>query len=473
MSRIKPSPVPVDRELAYYRRECNDLGARLLRLQEEQSQAFREARRSRTVAKLIREAHRLTDTCNLPGEIGEPMLEVVVDNALCDRAAFLEHVSPDQPGRFRVTHVIGMSGESYASEVVVPAAPGFFFTTSRTLIEPPAYELTSILRTPYVLWAYDPGSGVALILGNHSEGNVTRPFESRDQELVEGALSVYIDVRARKAAEVELRAAKLAAEESGAVRSRFLATLSHELRTPLNSIIGFSEIMAPGSNIPTTEEQRATYMAQINESGRMLLELIDSILDYASLENSAPRLRREWVPADSLVTTAAGEVRAIAVRQDVQLEVMPGDEGLEAFVDRLRFRQVLTNLLGNAVKFTPAEGSVRIGVMALPEGGLEVVVADSGIGMEPADIPRALEPFQQVSSDHRRRFAGTGLGLPIAKSLAEAHGGSLVLESMPGRGTTVRVRLPAEAVRPAEPGNVAGEASGEVSGEVSAEDAPG
>ncbi len=170
MKQKQPPPSPLDRELAYYRRECNDLGARLLRLQEEQSQAFREARRSRTVAKLIREAHGLTDAYNLPGEIGEPMLEVMVDNALCDRAAFLERVSPDDPGRFRVTHTIGMGGEAWQSDVVLPAAPGFFFTTSRTLIEPPAYELTSILRTPYVLWAHDPVSGVALILGNHSQG---------------------------------------------------------------------------------------------------------------------------------------------------------------------------------------------------------------------------------------------------------------------------------------------------------------
>jgi signal transduction histidine kinase len=447
MTGKRPPPSPLDRELAYYRRECNDLGARLLRLQEEQSQAFREARRSRTVAKLIREAHRLTDACNLPGEIGEPMLEVVVDNALCDRAAFLERVANDDSGRFRVTHMIGMGGEAWQRDVVLPAAPGFFFTTSRTPIEPPAYELTSILRTPYVLWAYDPGSGVGLILGNHSEGNVTRPFEPRDQELVEGALSVYIDVRARKAAEAELRAAKAAAEASGAARARFLATLSHELRTPLNSIIGFSEILAPGSTIAATEAQRGAYAAQINDSGRMLLELIDNILDYASLENATPRLRREWIAGQTLLDAALGEAGSLALRQGVRLEAEAPDPALKLFVDRWRFRQVLTNLLGNAVKFTPREGCVRLRVAATPQGGAMLSVADTGIGIEAADIARALEPFQQVSDGHSRQFPGTGLGLPIAKTLVQAHGGTLTIESSPGEGTIVTVLLPPDAVR--------------------------
>jgi signal transduction histidine kinase len=286
-----------------------------------------------------------------------------------------------------------------------------------------------------------------LILGNHSEGNVTRPFETRDQELVEGALSVYLDVRARKAAEVELRAAKAVAEESGAARARFLATLSHELRTPLNSIIGFSEIMAPGSTIPTTAEQRGTYIAQINESGRMLLDLIDNILDYASLENAAPSLRREWVASDSLFNAALGEAGSLALRQGVTLDAPEIGRGCELFVDRLRFRQILGNLLGNAVKFTPPEGRVRLGFAVQPDGGAQVSVADTGIGIEATDIARVLQPFQQASNGHRRRFPGTGLGLPIAKNLVEAHGARFVLESTPGQGTTVTVHLPPDAVR--------------------------
>jgi diguanylate cyclase (GGDEF)-like protein len=196
-------PGQLERELAYYRRECNDLGARLLRLQEEQSEAFREARRSRTVAKLIREASRLADTGIAPDELGEPMLEIIVDNAMCDRAALLQE-SPPGSGRFTTTHVIG-AGDRSPSTVVVQPPPAFFFTTAETRLEPPAYELIAILQLPYVLWAYDRSTGAALIVGNRSQANVSRPFGPGDQELIEGGLSVYLDVLARRRAEVALR----------------------------------------------------------------------------------------------------------------------------------------------------------------------------------------------------------------------------------------------------------------------------
>ena len=124
-------PGQLERELAYYRRECNDLGARLLRLQEEQSQAFREARRSRTVAKLIRETNRLADTGIAPDELGGPVLEIIVDNAMCDRAAFLrEH--PAGSGRFQITHAVGVGDGLAAATLAIPQPPTFFFTTART-----------------------------------------------------------------------------------------------------------------------------------------------------------------------------------------------------------------------------------------------------------------------------------------------------------------------------------------------------
>jgi diguanylate cyclase (GGDEF)-like protein len=198
-----PPPGQLERELAYYRRECNDLGARLLRLQEEQSEAFREARRSRTVAKLIREASRLADTGIEPEALGEPMLEIIVDNTICDRAALLSE-SPTDSGHFTTTHIVG-NGERPPSAIVVRPTPTFFFTTAETRLEPPAYEMIAILQLPYVLWAYDQATGSALIIGNRSQANVTRPFDPGDQELIEGGLSVYLDVLARRRAEVALR----------------------------------------------------------------------------------------------------------------------------------------------------------------------------------------------------------------------------------------------------------------------------
>ena len=447
----EPRPIDIgrlERELAYYRRECNDLGARLLRLQEEQSQAFREARRSRTVARLIREAHCLADLCGTPDELGTAMLEVIVENTLCDRAAFLlREAAPGDGEVFRVTHAIGFGVEPPAEPVSVPHAPDFFLTTSRTAMESPAYEIAGILRLPYVLWAHDRASGHALILGNRSEANVSRPFETGDQELVEGALSVFIDVLARKQAEMDLHVAKAAAEEASALRARFIATLSHELRTPLNAIIGFSGMMLPGSTYRLTERQLEESAQQINQSGRLLLELINDILDYSALAKSAPQLALSWQRAAMLIDSSARELSALAMQNEVTLEVRSPDPTLELHVDPLRFHQVLNNLLSNAVKFTGTGGKVAVSVDIRPDGMAELAVRDTGVGIQPEDIPRALEPFQQIDGGLARSFPGTGLGLPIAKGLVEAHGGTLGIASVPGEGTAVTVQLPASAVR--------------------------
>ena len=438
----------LDRELAYYRRECNDLGARLLRLQEEQSQAFREARRSRTVAKLIREAHRLADHCAAPEEIGASMLGMIVENTLCDRAAFVRReATPAGTELFRVTHSVGFGADPPAEFVTLPHAPAFFLTTARTVIESPAYELTGILRLPYVLWAHDRVSGHALILGNQSEANVSRPFETGDQELVEGALSVYIDVLARKEAEMELRVAKATAEEASALRARFIATLSHELRTPLNSIIGFSGMMMPGSSYRLNDTQRSEYAQQINESGSLLLALINDILDYSALAKVAPQLSRAWHRAEALIGASVRELGALAIQNQVGLDLRRVEPGLEILVDPLRFRQVMNNLLSNAVKFTASGGHVGVSARLRPDGGAEILVRDTGIGMKPEDIPRALEPFRQIDGGLARSFPGTGLGLPIAKGLIAAHGGELRIVSVPGEGTAVTIQLPASAVR--------------------------
>ena len=438
----------LERELAYYRRECNDLGARLLRLQEEQSQAFREARRSRTVAKLIREAHRLADSCTTAEEIGTFLLATIAENTLCDRAAFVLRQGGSTPERFDVTHTVGFGADPPSGMVCVPSPPAFFLTTSRTVIGTPAYELTGILGLPYVLWAYDAASGHGLIVGNRSEANVSRPFEEGDQELIEGALSVYIDVLLRKQAELDLNAARIAAEEASALRARFIATLSHELRTPLNAIIGFSDMIVRREHYRLTSDKQEQYARHINESGHMLLELINDILDYSSLARVAPALALTWRDAGQLVRAAVDQLSAQAIQKGVRLETnLPAEPGFEVRVDPLRFGQILGNLISNAVKFTAPGGSVTASASLLPNGGAALEVADTGMGMRPEDIPRALEPFQQIDSGHARGFPGTGLGLPIAKGLTEAHGGVLHVESALGVGTQVRILLPDHAVR--------------------------
>ena len=438
----------LERELAYYRRECNDLGARLLRLQEEQSQAFREARRSRTVVKLVREAHRLADLAGAPEELGGPLLEVIAENTLCDRAAFVQR-SPTAggPDLFRVTHTVGFGAEPPEGLVPVPAPPVFFLTTSRTPLESPAYELTGILGVPFILWSYDQATGRGLIIGNRSEANVSRPFEVGDQELMESALSVYLDILLRKQGEVELRRAKAVAEEASALRARFIATLSHELRTPLNTIIGFSEMITQAERYRVTPEKQETYARHIHASGRNLLSLINDILDYSSLAQMAPTLVLEWCPAAELIEATVDGLSSLAIQKEVELVALPVPPGLELRVDRLRLGQILGNLISNGVKFTPSGGRVAVSLRREADGAAAIEVADTGVGMREEDIPRALEPFRQLDAGHARAFPGSGLGLPIASGFAAAHGGRLRIESELGAGTRVTLLLPAEALR--------------------------
>jgi len=436
----------LERELLYYRRECNELGARLLRLQEEQSQSFREARRSRTVAKLIREAYQLVDRETTADAIGNSMLEVIIDNTMCDRAAFLKEVEPDS-GRFRIIHALGCGHEQTAAEIAILPTPGFFFTTSRSVLEPPAFVLIDILRLPYIIWAYDHGSGSALIIGNQSESNVSRPFEPGDQELIEGALHVYLDVLVRKAAETELRLAKAMAEEASNMRTRFMATLSHELRTPLNSIIGFSQLLLKKGPKTPNPAQTEEYAGQILDAGNNLLSLINNILEYSSLSNAKPVLKKEWMDAGRLLEKTVKAFASDILQKRIRMEILKPDPAFEIHIDYTRFRQILTNLISNAIKFSLPDGNVRLSLSPRDNGGLAVEIRDFGIGMRPEDVSRALQPFVQVENTLRRGFQGTGLGLSIAKDLCEAHGASLEMSSELGAGTTATVTLPAQSVR--------------------------
>ncbi|MGK9236304.1 hypothetical protein KXS07_31270 [Inquilinus limosus] len=449
------SPGQLERELAYYQRECNDLGSRLLRLQEEQSQAFREARRSRTLAKLIREAHRLADTVIGPDDLGDRILEIVIDNAMCDRAALL--VEETRGSRiFRVTHAIGLRERS-AAPITLPSVPGFFFTTAQSRIEPPAYELTGILQLPYVLWAYDRTTGHALMIGNRSEANVSRAFEAGDQELIEGGLSVYIDVLARKQAEQELRRAMHAAEQADEAKAAFLATLSHELRTPLNAIIGLADILSSQRPSALTVERSVAYAAEIAGSGRHLLHLINDILDYSGIARGHLTVQPEWIRLEHAVGAAVRAAQGMAEDRGVALSMSPIDPAFGLLVDSVRFRQILDNLIGNAIKFTPQGGQVTVDVEIGADKATRLLVRDTGIGMRPEDIAIAMEPFRQLENALTRKTAGTGLGLPITKGLVEAHGGSLAITSEPGSGTTVCIVFPAAL---ASPGRAVGPPAG-------------
>jgi signal transduction histidine kinase len=253
--------------------------------------------------------------------------------------------------------------------------------------------------------------------------------------------------KARDSAE----ATRAAAEEASRVKSRFLANMSHELRTPLNAIIGFSELMQSPLLGGGDLERFREYAGDINMSGRHLLDLVNDILDLSKLESGNSEIKESAVRLDRLIWSCTNLMRAQANQKDIQLLLDLPPDLPRLFADGLRVKQVLINLLSNAVKFTERGGSVALAAGIAATGELWIKVRDSGIGMAPGDIAVAFLPFRQVDNNNSRRYQGSGLGLPLARSFIEQHGGTLTLESAPGRGTTATILLPATRVLPEEP----------------------
>lgn len=187
----------LERELAYYRREVNDLGAKVIRLQEEQQRSFLDAHRSRLVARMIRELYRIGDL-NVSGTpLSERMLAIIVENTMCACAVVLRESQPGT-GIFAPVNAVGLPQDFVRTPSMrLRRAPTFMIVTEAAQPEPAASEIVTFLGLPYVLWAYDPVSGYALVLGNRSEANVSRPFEIADQEMIETALTLFLDAQAR------------------------------------------------------------------------------------------------------------------------------------------------------------------------------------------------------------------------------------------------------------------------------------
>jgi signal transduction histidine kinase len=285
---------------------------------------------------------------------------------------------------------------------------------------------------------------IGAVLDEHLAGRTAREADRLRKHVAElEATKLELE-----AAHSQLHMAFEAAAAGSQAKSQFLATMSHELRTPLNAIIGFAEVQTLEVFGPLGNARYREYANDILTSGRHLLGLINDVLDIAKLDVGQVDLQEEEVD----LTASIGECLHMVERQaqavGLRLRAETPADLPRVHADKRRLHQVLLNLLSNAVKFTPAEGRIDVIAARGAGGGLVVRVADTGIGMAAEDIPRALERFGQIDSRLSRAYEGAGLGLPLAKQLVELHGGTLSIDSVLGRGTTVSFTLPERRLRP-------------------------
>ena len=263
-----------------------------------------------------------------------------------------------------------------------------------------------------------------------------------------GFVVIISDFSAIKERELALSAAKEQAEMANRAKTEFLANMGHELRTPLNAVIGFSEIIAGEMIGPVGQPSYKEFANDIMRSGRHLLEMINDILDFAKCEGGSLDIMPEPLEAQSVMAQAVASFARDAERGQLSLAVTPANADVWLMADPVRLRRILHQLVSNAVKFTPAGGRITLSARRDRAGLVALLIADTGIGMRATDIPVALSPFSQVDSSLSRRYEGTGMGLPLCKSIVELHGGRLEITSDPGHGTTVTVLLPEAAHMP-------------------------
>ena len=247
-----------------------------------------------------------------------------------------------------------------------------------------------------------------------------------------------------EAHEAALDTARGEAESASRAKSEFLANMSHELRTPLNSIIGFSELMENEIKGPIGVPEYQGYISDMLFSARHLLAVINDILDVSRIEAGKLKLVEDDFSIEEIVNRTFILVKQRANEANVSLETDIEDDLPTVRADERLTKQCLVNLITNAIKFTPEGGRVTVRVGCDPGGSLAIAVVDTGIGIAKENIDLVLTPFGQVASSLDGKHEGTGLGLPLTKSLIEAHGGCLTIESTPGSGTTVTIIFPAE-----------------------------
>jgi signal transduction histidine kinase len=258
------------------------------------------------------------------------------------------------------------------------------------------------------------------------------------------------EITERIRAEKALISASEAADTANRAKSEFLANMSHELRTPLNAIIGFSDTMLQEIFGPIRNGKYVDYIRDIGSAGRHLLAIINDILDLSKVEAGENKLEESEFEIGENIRSCLALVRGWADKGQVELTEELPQQPISLYADGRKFRQILLNLVSNAIKFTPKGGMVAVKVWRDESRASYIQVRDNGIGMAAEDIPKALAIFGQVDSGLARQFEGTGLGLPLAKRFADLHGATLDIESALGAGTTITVRFGPNRARPIE-----------------------
>ena len=250
------------------------------------------------------------------------------------------------------------------------------------------------------------------------------------------------DAVLRHRASVAEQSARIEAELASKVKSEFIANMSHELRTPLNTVMGFSKLLTQHHERRIADKDVVEYATLIYDAASHLLSVINDILDISKIQSGKYTLDDRDVNVDELVTAAAASFRAIATESGVMLQTQVAFDLPSTRGDALKLKQIVANVLSNAIKFTPSGGRVTVEALRTKECGVAILIRDTGVGMDAAEIAIALTPFGQVDGGRSRWREGSGLGLSIAKALIELHAGELEIRSVKGAGTEVAIILP-------------------------------